>query len=203
MPATWVTLHSFPLPPCRAQELYQQLGQTSAYHGINIKHQPRPSWLTSYLCTYLGLALSAVHVHTASLISITGLYGLVWASSKMLPIQEHTPEAKACIDAFGLVSSHQPGPLGSSLASSHSCWWAWLKPWLLSLACTSGLSCSKFLHCISSWPWFNSLHCPPLLCMHSWGDITARKLHTDGRTPQLPMHPQLAHILDDSPGPHH
>lgn len=56
--------------------------------------------------------------------------------------------------------------------------------------------------CIPSWPWFNSFHCLPLLCMHSWGDITARKVQPDSRTLQ-PVHPQLAHILDEGSGPHH
>lgn len=61
----------------------------------------------------------------------------------------------------------------------HSCLWAQIRPCLLSLACTTVLTCSQPLHLCSRTPWPDPCHQPPLKYTHVVGDRTTRGNHVD------------------------
>lgn len=177
-------LSLLPLPPYQSQGT-APAARSGFCYCVSTRNSQRPSLLILYLCTYLGLAPPAVYWLTTSLISIMSLYCYVCVCSKILKLQKCTPKAMTFTDAcgprLGPIYSHWPASLGSPTVSPHSCSWAWLKCWLLSLACTTGLSCSKSLQLCTFMSLGQLFHCPHChACTHRETLHLEESMLTDG-----------------------
>lgn len=121
---------------------------------MNARLHPRPPHLTHTAIHVLGANPSSEHLH-----AVTSLQG--WAQ------------------AWG--KSMKPLESGSTSQDPHNCLWAWIMPYLLLLACTTGLTYASCSGYAPAYLQADCNHWAPTQYKCLWGDCAAMEDHADSQ----------------------